>query len=446
MFNKFIPTSDKTLVILKQIAKSSIYKVCSIALTFFLVPLSIAYLGSEKYGLWLTIFSFIGWFSFFDFGIGNGLRNKLTVALSSNDIPLAKAYVSTAYFSMVFIICSLIAIFIIPFYLIPWESIFNYTNNDESINQLLAIIYLVFSLNLILRMITTIYYADQKSSVSGLIQMTGQIIIFISIYIAMKFSSSSLILYGSIVIGSQMLVLIIASFVSFFGKYSHIRPSIKAFEKKYLKDILSLGGKFFLIQIVAILVFSTDNFIINYYLGAEQVTIYNIAFKYFMFVTMAMTIILEPYWSAFTSATAKNDNAWIKKSIRNLLKISIFASLVVIIMIFIADEAYLRWVGEDIKVPFLLTILIGINTIIQVFMQPIIMYINGVGKLKLQMYNGIFAAVLNIPLSILLAVKYDLGVSGVILATILVRLSGLFIYPIQVYKLINNKSSGIWNQ
>jgi O-antigen/teichoic acid export membrane protein len=403
-------------------------------------------LGSEKYGLWLTIFSFIGWFSFFDFGIGNGLRNKLTVALSSNDTQLAKSYVSTAYFSMLFIVVVLIMIFIIPFYLVSWESVFNYRDEGESISQLLAIVYLIFSINLVLKMVTTVYYADQKSSVPGLIQLVGQIIIFVSIYISMQSSSSSLILYGSIVVGAQMLVFILASFIAFFGKYSNIRPSIKAFDKIHLKDILSLGGKFFLIQIVGIVVFSTDNFIINYYLGAEQVTVYNIAFKYFMFVTMAMTIILTPYWSAFTNAITKDDNVWIKNSIINLLKISVFASLVVVLMIFIADKAYFIWVGETIKVPFLLTLLIGINTIINIFMQPLIMYINGVGKLKLQMYNGIFAAILNIPLSILLAVHYEMGIAGVILATIIVRISGAFIYPVQVYKLLNKTSSGIWNK
>jgi len=443
--NKIIPKSTRTKNILKQIGMSSIYKGLSIAITFFLVPLSISYLGSEKYGLWLTIFSFIGWFSFFDFGIGNGLRNKLAIALSSKDIKLARSYVSTAYFSMMFIVLSLIIIFIIPFYLVPWESVFNYTNNDEPISQLLAVVYVIFSINLVLKLITTVYYADQKSSTPGLLQLLGQIIIFVSIYIAMHLSTSSLILYGSIVVGAQSLVFILASFFAFFGKYSDIRPSIQSFEKKYLKDILSLGGKFFLIQIAAILIYSTDNFVINYYLGAEQVTVYNIAFKYFMFVTMAMSIILEPYWSAFTSATAKEDHAWINRSIKNLLKISLVASIITIVMVLFADKVYSLWIGENIQVPFLLTVFMGVNTIIQVFLQPIIMYINGVGKLKIQLLVGLTAAIINIPLSILFAVHFELGVAGIILATILTRMIGITIYPTQVYKLINKTAKGIWN-
>ncbi len=437
--------SDRTVAIIKQIGFSSIYKLFAIAITFFLVPLSISYLGSERYGLWLTLFSFIGWFSIFDFGIGNGLRNKLTIALSSNNTKLAKAYVSTAYFSMLFIVLFLIVLLSIPFYLIPWDSIFNYSG-DESLSQLIAVVYVIFSINLVLKMITTIYYADQKSSAAGLMNLIGQIVIFASIYIAMHSSDASLILYGGVVIGANMIVFLMASFIAYFGKYASIRPDIKSFEKEYLKDILSLGGKFFLIQIAAVLIYSTDNFIINYFFGGEQVTVYNIAFKYFMFVTMGMSIILEPYWSAFTSATTHNDDEWIKRSIINLLKISALASIVVICMIFVADQAYILWVGESIKIPFLLTALMGIKTIIHVFMQPITMYINGVGKVKIQLYVGMTAAIINIPLSILLAVNFELGISGVILASILVSIIGISIYPRQTYKLINKTADGIWNK
>jgi O-antigen/teichoic acid export membrane protein len=441
-FNK---SDERTKTILKHIGLSSMYKSVSILITFFLVPLSISYLGSEKYGLWLTIFSFIGWFSFFDFGIGNGLRNKLTIALSQNNIELAKAYISTAYFSILFVVIVLIFLFIIPFYLIPWDSVFNYTG-DESLSQLIAIVYIIFSINLVLKMISTVYYADQKASTPGLMNMIGQIIIFFSIYIAMQSTNSSLILYGSIVIGAQMLIFILASIIAFSGKYASIKPNIKAFKKEHIKDILSLGGKFFLIQIAAIMIYSTDNFVINYFLGGEQVTIYNIAFKYFMIVTMMMSIILEPYWSAFTNATTHNDDEWIKQSIKNLLKISVLASLVIVVMIFIADKAYLLWVGNSIEIPFLLTMFMGINTIIQVFLQPIIMYINGVGKLKIQLFVGLTAAVINIPLSILLAVHLELGITGIILATIMTRMIGLTIYPRQTYKLINKTAKGIWNE
>ena len=235
------------------------------------------------------------------------------------------------------------------------------------------------------------------------------------------------------------------NFILFKGKYKHLKPSFIAFERKYSYEIFSLGSTFFFIQIAAIIIYSTDNFIINYFLGSEEVTIYNVAFKYFMLATMGMTIILGPFWSAFTQAKAKNDMLWIRLSLINLLKVSCLASFTVIIMIFFANKVYFLWVGNTIQVPFTLTVFMGVNTIIQLFLQPVIMLINGIGKLKVQLVVGLTAATINIPLSILLAVHFDFGIAGVILATIMTRMLGLIVYPIQAYKILNGTAKNIWN-
>lgn len=438
--------STRTKLIFQQIGNSSIYKAFSIIINFFLVPLSISYLGSEQYGLWLTIFSFIGWFSFFDFGIGNGLRNKLASSMAIKDVSLSKAYVSTAYFGITSIILFVLLLSIIPFYLIPWDTIFNYKNNNQSIGQVISVVFIIFSVNLVLKMITSIYYADQNSSMSGLIQLLGQIIIVIGIYIALQISTASLLLYASIVLGSQMLVLLLVTIIAFCGRYRLIRPSIKAFDKNLLNDILSLGGKFFLMQITYIIIISTDNFIINYFLGAQEVTIFNIAFKYFMIATMGMSIITEPYWSAFTNAAAQGDIEWIKESVKNLLKISIFMSFAIIFMVFSANIFYELWIGKEIIIPFELTILIGCTTILQVFVQVFIIFINGYGKLKVQLYLGVLLAIINIFLSVLFISYYDFGVISVVIATLITRVVELLVYQKQVFMIINEKAYGIWNQ
>lgn len=64
----------------KNIFASFIIKGTSILIGFYMVPLTIGYVDKEQYGVWLTLSSVVGWFSFFDIGLGNGLRNKLAVA------------------------------------------------------------------------------------------------------------------------------------------------------------------------------------------------------------------------------------------------------------------------------------------------------------------------------------------------------------------------------
>ena len=442
----FFRNSDyRSIALFKQIGLSSLYKAGTILISLILVPLSINYLGSTQYGLWLTLFSFLGWFNIVDFGIGNGLRNKLTHALSIGDIKLAKEYVSTAYVIIIFISIILFILFLAIFPFVNWESVFNFHNNMNSIKKLIYISFMIFSINLTLKNINIIYYADQKSSLPEFFNFIGQLVILIGIYIIMHFTHQSLFIYGVIVLATQMTILLLSTIISFFGKYKFIFPSIKYYKQNHIGDIFGIGIKFFILQISSILIASTDNFIINLYLGSSEVTVYSIPYKYFMLVTTIMTIIATPYWSAFTQAFSHNDNAWMKKSMKMLFRISIFITIIIIFMIAAGNKIYMLWIGNLVNIPFFLTLIIGLNTIIKVFIYPVVMFLNGIGKVQIELYLGITLAIINIPLSIFLATTIQLGVNGVVLATFIISLVEIIILPIQVRKIIRNNAKGIWN-
>jgi len=435
---------NRTDLIFKQIGITGFYKGFSIIISFLLVPLSIKYLGVDNYGLWVTMFSFISWFSFFDFGIGNGLRNKLSQALANDNRLLAKQLVSTAYFIMALVVLILVAIFLCVSHLIDWNGIFKYTG-IENLEKLFQLAFIVFSINLVLKMVTSVYFANQKPSFSGLIDFFSQLIVLLSVYIAIQLENGSLFTYAIIIFLSQFAVLFVANIFSFQNKYAFMAPNLRCIKFKHSKSLFNLGFSFFLIQICFILIYSTDNFIINYYFGPDQVAVLNIAIKYFMIVTMAMSIILTPYWSAFTNAFELSDFKWIKKSFKKLTLLSLIAAFMIIIMIIFANYVYDFWIGDAVSIPFALTVCIGISTFLKAFNLNSVMLINGLGKVRLQLIVGVFGAVTNIPLSIVLAVNCNLGVSGVIIATIITELIGLCFYRIQAIRLINGTAKGIFN-
>ena len=73
-------------------------------------------------------------------------------------------------------------------------------------------------------------------------------------------------------------------------------------------------------------------------------------------------------------------------------------------------------------------------------------FINGVGKIQLQLYIGIAGTLLNIPLSYFFAKNLGMGVAGVISATIVCIAFGPIFAPIQFKKIINGTATGIWNK
>jgi hypothetical protein len=59
-------------------SSSFITKALNVLISFLSVPLTVHYLGAERYGVWLTISSLLTWMTMTDFGLaGNALINVL---------------------------------------------------------------------------------------------------------------------------------------------------------------------------------------------------------------------------------------------------------------------------------------------------------------------------------------------------------------------------------
>tara|TARA_R110002049_G_scaffold309052_2_gene516242 strand:+ start:903 stop:2267 length:1365 start_codon:yes stop_codon:yes gene_type:complete len=439
--------SARTKNITKHVFWSIIYKGGHIVANFLLVPLTIAYLDAENYGIWLTLSSFIAWFTFFDIGLGNGLRNKFAEAKAKGDIELAKGYVSTAYYtigiiSIIFLFTSLLAS-----YIVDWTKIFNTTASIKGELQLLmSIVFASFSLQLIVKLITTIYTADQRPSMQGKISFITAICSLLIIWLLTKTSSSSLLAFGTIFSVLPVIILLGFNFYAFGGRYKVYQPNRIYWKKNYFKDIFGLGVSFFIIQFSVIILYSTDNFIIAQLFNPKEVVPYNIAYKYLSLSSMLFSLILTPYWSSITEAYSKSEFDWIKNSMKNLLKFTLATIIVIVIMTIVAPKFYVFWIGDTVAVPLSLTISMAVYFIISVFYAPFNYFINGTGKVKLHMYTFIIGAILNIPLSIILVTQFNFGVEGVIIATSICIAPNVVLFPIQYLKLVNNKALGIWNK
>ena len=88
---------ERTLTAKKNIAISFVLKGVSIVIGFVFLPLTINYINPTNYGIWLTLSSIISWFAFFDVGLGNGLKNKLSESIAHGDLTKSRIYVSTTY-------------------------------------------------------------------------------------------------------------------------------------------------------------------------------------------------------------------------------------------------------------------------------------------------------------------------------------------------------------
>lgn len=435
---------NRSLTVKKNIFYSLMIKGGSIAISLILIPLTIRFVNETQYGLWLTLSSIIGWFSFFDIGLGNGLKTKLTEAISKGDFRQGKTYVSTTYAALTILSVFLLILFSGMQFFVDWSKILNApASYAPELGAVAWIVFISFTFQFVLNLIIAVAAANQNTVVGSLINFVGSLITITAVFFLTKFYVTGTLLQLAVPMClSSILVLCIFSIVLYHKRFRAIAPSIKFVDFSCLKDVAGLGIKFFIIQMGLILYYNIDNMVITQVLGPKEVTPYAIAYKYFGVITMFSAIVMTPLWTAFAEANTKKDYSWIKVTVRKMQLICLALVPVGILMVVVSPYVYKFWVGQQIEIPILLSAILAFYTIWNTFRTIFIYYLNGVGVIKLQVYLVLISGLLNVPLAILLAKL--MGTPGVILSTTILCVICGIIEIIQYKKLINQNATGIW--
>jgi Na+-driven multidrug efflux pump len=150
-------------------------------------------------------------------------------------------------------------------------------------------------------------------------------------------------------------------------------------------------------------------------------------------VTIFHGIIVAPLWSGYTDAYTKGDIHWIRKVILKLNVLMIPIIFIVSLLVIFSKDIISVWVGPNIQFSRLLVILMAAYVVLSIWSNIYAYFLNGIGKIKIQMYSSIVAGLINIPISIFFIYFFDMGTSGVILGTIVSLSLFAVIGPIQSY-------------
>lgn len=431
--------NERTVKAKKNVLYMVVYKGISILAGLLLVPITINYVDSENYGLWLTLSSMIAWMSFFDIGINNGLKNKLAEALARKDYKLGRKYVSTTYaiLALIFIPLMLILLFIVPF--IPWESLLNISSKyGNSLVVAICILVVYFCLNFILSTINVVMMADQQPADASLRSLVQQLVSLAIIYVLTLTTKGSLVNLCLALCASPLIVVLFFNFSLFRGKYAELAPSFNNIDFRVAPDLMKLGIQFFIIQVAGVIQWQMANFLIIRYFGAVSVTEYNIAYKYFSILTMGWGILNTPVWAAVTDAITKGDYVWIQNAINKFLKLFLLFTLVGILMLIVSPWVYKIWIGDKVNIVFLLSLSLLVYNVVIMFGGIFIAVVNGSGQLKIQMYACLISPIVYLCCFFLCTKAFNWGIYSVIIASIVANFNGIVLAPIQCRKMINN--------
>jgi len=439
-------SNKRTSLLQKNIIASFLIKGWSALVVLLMVPATLHCLGEYKNGIWLTISSMLLWIDNMDIGLGNGLRNKIAEYMAHGDNERTRRLISSTFAMLTCIIVPVLLILLLLIAVGDPYQVFNASPARVThLEQVLMVTVTLVCTSFIFKLIGNFYMGLQLPAVSNLLIALGQTLALAGTYFILWSGSHSLMHIALVNTAAPLLVYLLAFPYTFLYKYPQLRPSFSLINLQEAKTVINMGVQFFIMQISGVILFMTSNLLISNLFSPELVTPYQITYRYFSILLVIFTVVCMPFWNATTDAYQLNEMGWIRNATRRLRQLTIAFLVSLVVMILLADTVYAIWIDRQTIIDTKMTVTMAVYIFILIYSMRYSYFINGIGKLRLQLIFTTAAAVLFIPLAYVTTLwTHDIIWFMVVMC--LVNIPGLIVNRIQFYKLINGKAKGIWNK
>ncbi len=426
---------------------SFVFRGGGILANLIMVPLALESLDRESYGVWLAIGAMITWFNFLDVGLGNGLRNRGAEALAANDLIRMRKLVSTSFWSIAVLVALSIAAVVAFFPMIAWNQIFNAQSiAPQELNEVLLCVAISFFTGVLLRLTTSMYLAFQIHSIQSIMNFLTQVGSLMGVLYLVKTGEHSLLHFAYMVTLIPLLVQLGVTLYAFSTRFKDLVPHWKYVERGELNHVLGLGVRFVLVQLMWMLITTTDSYLISIWMSPELVVDYTISWKYFGMINIAFVLLMTPYWSAYTQAYTKKDIAWIIQANLRVKRYVLVFTIIEIVMFFIAPMVIDFWISGKVVIQNQIHLSLAVFAWLYMFLGSKNYFLNGIGKLGVQIRILIVTAILHVPISYFFCITLSGGIAGLVWGTNICIFINVWVSSIQVKKILNQTAQGIWNQ
>jgi O-antigen/teichoic acid export membrane protein len=335
---------------------SGLAKGVSVLASLVIVPMTLHYLGRERYAMWAMISSLFMTLNSADLGIGSGLVNLVAAASGKGDERLIKKYVSSGFFMLLAIGLGISATLLIASVFIPMASVFNVTSGlaRSEAGSAVRAVAAIFGLGMPLLVGLRFQEGLQEGFNSYMAQLAGNILAlgFALVVVKLELGLPWLVLS---LLGGPLVANLGKCIRQFFVSKPWARPSLGDFDLETTRALLKTGVMFFLLNMLTLLGWlGLDPFIIAHVLGpaegAKQVAAYSVVQKLSQigFLYWALT---QSLWPAYAEAIARRDYNWVRKTIVRSMRFSvIWGGLSGAVLCLCGGWLIQHWIGPVIPV------------------------------------------------------------------------------------------------
>lgn len=394
-------------------------KLVSAGTALISLPLTLSYLGPERFGMWATMTSAIVVFSLADLGIGFGLLNRVSTAFGKGDMKEIQRIASSASALLAGIAAALLLLLLLAYPYIPWPAVFNVkTELARSEAGPTAALFIAFCvIGIPLTVVQRVQFGMQLGHVSNLWQVGTSIVALTAILIAIHLNAGVYVLVAALA-GTPVLMTSLNWCLFYFRQRPDIRPKLALADLVQATAIVRTGMAFLLLQVAGALSFSSDSFVIAQMLGAEAVAGFSVTEKMFSLISLLVMVVSHSLWPAYAEASARGDAEWIRKTVRRAWTFAFSSSACLAILLITFGQNIIDvWIGNGIRPEIGLFVALGMWKILESVGATNAIFLNARGIIRQQLVMATCFCLAAIGLKFYLV--SEIGVSGVVWATVL---------------------------
>ena len=355
----------------------------------------------------------------FDFGLGLGIRNKLSHSLALGQTEEARSYLSSGYFVIFIQIVILATIFFTVNIWLDWRSFLNAPFIEKEVlkNTVLVLSISVF-LTFFLNIINSVFYAKQKPAYVSFITFIGAILSLLLVLLVKLLGGGFFWVGASISIASVVIYTIVNIF-AYKLFYRDLLPNIRCVSLGKIKSVGVLGIEFFVLQLGVLVMLNTSNILMAKLYSPIYVTDYHVLIKYYSIILIVSSLVLGPMWSAITKYYASKNFPLLRKAFLLLLVFHLFLIPLIFLMFKLSNQVIPIWTNCELEASNYLNPAIAIYTVIMLWNNLFATFLNGMSILRMQMLTS-FVGILIFASSVwFLSVFLAMGPESIVLAATL---------------------------
>lgn len=399
--------------------------------TLISVPLSVGYLGVERYGIFVALTSLTAMFMFADLGLGNGLMNIVSDANGRSDQTTVQRSVSSAYVMLLGVALVLLVIGAAAYPLIDWAVLFGTTPRTASeTGPAAAVLIVLYVVGLPLGLAERVRLGFQEGFVNSLIAIFGVLGGLLGLVVAIVAEATLpwLVLAVSL---PPLAALGFNAALLFARDHPSLRPRWSFASREMVLRLARVGFLFFALQLAVVVAFQSDVLVAAALLGPEAAATYAVTIRVFMIVPSLIGLVLMALWPAYTEAIARGDRLWVRQTLRRSVIGAAVASSASSVALIVAGPSVIRFLtGDLIEPPVGLVVGAAVWAVANASLNAVTMLFNAASVVKFQVVTATVMAIGSIGLSIVLA--RVVGLPGIVWGTLIayVILSAI---PVVIY-------------